>query len=68
MLCCVSAVTEGRDQARSLKSTATAENGSITFQSAALGDSFILINKRMTNYTPGAGSMRSLVCSVPATN
>lgn len=67
MLSCVSAVTEGRDEAQSLKSTAIAENGSVTFQSAALGDSFILINK-MTNYTPGAGSMRGLVCFVPATN
>lgn len=59
---------KGRDEAQSLKSAAIAENGSVTFQSAALGDSFILINKRMTNYTPGAGSMRGLVCFVPATN
>lgn len=43
-------------------------NGSITLQSASLGDSFILINKRMTNYTPGTGSMHNLIHSVFETN
>lgn len=43
-------------------------NGSITLQSASLSDSFILINKRMTNCTAGTGSMHNLIHSVFETN